>query len=119
MTVISIIQRLQIDPGLRTLGELLQDREAAAYEIQRMQSEINHLRSRSLHPAKAREDGSRPAPYRGGTYISIKQVCGLLGISRSTIYKRVSEGSFPPPIRVGARTVRWSVDTIEAWREGL
>jgi hypothetical protein len=36
-----ILQRLRIDPGQRTLGQLLQDREAAALEIERLRAEIN------------------------------------------------------------------------------
>jgi prophage regulatory protein len=37
------------------------------------------------------------------------------GLSRSTIYLRVSEGSFPCPISLGARAVGWIEGEINDW----
>jgi prophage regulatory protein len=37
------------------------------------------------------------------------------GLSRSTIYLRVSEGKFPEPISLGARAVGWLDSEIDAW----
>jgi prophage regulatory protein len=37
------------------------------------------------------------------------------GLSRSTIYLRVSEGSFPKPVSLGARAIGWIDSEIEAW----
>lgn len=37
------------------------------------------------------------------------------GLSRSTIYSRVAEHSFPSPINLGGRAVGWVEDEIEAW----
>jgi prophage regulatory protein len=37
------------------------------------------------------------------------------GLSRSTIYLRVSEGRFPPPVALGARAVGWLESELEAW----
>ncbi len=37
------------------------------------------------------------------------------GLSRSTIYLRISEGTFPKPISLGARAVGWLESEIEAW----
>ena len=31
------------------------------------------------------------------------EVCQLTGLARATIYKKVADGSFPPPIRLAAR----------------
>jgi len=39
------------------------------------------------------------------------------GYSRSTIYLRMSDGSFPRPISLGARAVGWVESDIEAWIE--
>ena len=33
----NVLERLRIDPGQRTLGQLLQDREAAAYQLTKLQ----------------------------------------------------------------------------------
>lgn len=37
------------------------------------------------------------------------------GLSRSTIYLRVSEGSFPPPVSLGARAVGWVEAEVNEW----
>jgi len=93
-----LIRRLQIDPGRRTLGELIQDREAGLHEIARLRREIERIRTRSNNrKEKAADLPTRSTPYRGGTLINVKEVCELLGISRSTVYKRVSDSSFPRP----------------------
>lgn len=39
------------------------------------------------------------------------------GLSRSTIYLRVSEGAFPKPISLGARSVGWIDSEVAAWVE--
>ena len=52
------------------------------------------------------------------TKISIlrrKQVEKRTGLSRSTIYLRIQEGTFPRPINLGARAVGWLENEIEAW----
>jgi len=37
------------------------------------------------------------------------------GLSRSTIYLRISEGSFPKPISLGGRAVGWIESEINEW----
>jgi prophage regulatory protein len=37
------------------------------------------------------------------------------GLSRSTIYLRVSQGRFPRPVRLGERAVGWLEDEIQSW----
>ena len=44
-----------------------------------------------------------------------KQVERRTGLSRSTIYLRIQEGTFPRPISLGARAVGWLENEIEAW----
>jgi prophage regulatory protein len=44
-----------------------------------------------------------------------KQVEARTGLSRSTIYLRISRGEFPPPISLGVRAVGWASDAIDAW----
>jgi len=39
------------------------------------------------------------------------------GLSRSTIYLRVSEGSFPRPVSLGGRAVGWVEADIQGWLE--
>jgi prophage regulatory protein len=37
------------------------------------------------------------------------------GLSRSTIYLRVSEGTFPKPVSLGGRAVGWVEAEIQSW----
>jgi prophage regulatory protein len=118
-----ILEQLRIDPGRRTLGQLLQDREAALHEIERLRNELERVMKNPAGPlpsksaAGAPESAASSLPFRAGTMIRLSDVCDLLGISRSTVYKRVSEGTFPPPVHLGPGTVRWRIEVIEAWRD--
>ncbi|NPT46158.1 AlpA family phage regulatory protein [Paraburkholderia sp. 1N] len=53
----------------------------------------------------------RPTP----TIIRRKQVEALTGLSRSTIYLRISQGTFPRNISLGARAVGWVESEINEW----
>lgn len=44
-----------------------------------------------------------------------EEVSRLTGLARATIYAKVTDGSFPPPIRLGARAVGWRKPDIVAW----
>jgi prophage regulatory protein len=37
------------------------------------------------------------------------------GLSRSTIYLRVSQGTFPRPVHLGGRAVGWVEEEIQSW----
>ena len=39
----------------------------------------------------------------------------LSGLSRSTIYLRIAEGTFPRPINLGGRAVGWLELEIQEW----
>lgn len=39
------------------------------------------------------------------------------GLSRGTIYLRVSDGTFPRPVSLGARAVGWVEAEVETWLE--
>lgn len=47
--------------------------------------------------------------------LRLKEVIENTGLSRSTIYKYVSEGTFPEPVHLGGRTVGWVNHEIEDW----
>ena len=44
-----------------------------------------------------------------------KKVEKRVGLSRSTIYSKIREGSFPKPINLGPRAVGWIEDEIDDW----
>jgi len=38
-----------------------------------------------------------------------------VGLSRSTIYQKIQDGSFPKPINLGPRAVGWIENEIDDW----
>ena len=44
-----------------------------------------------------------------------KQVEDRISLSRSTIYLNIKNGTFPKPIKLGARAVGWLESEIEKW----
>ena len=49
------------------------------------------------------------------TILRLPEVKARTGLSRSTIYLRIAEGKFPPPINLGERSVGWVESEIDAW----
>jgi len=49
--------------------------------------------------------------------LRLSQVKEITGLSRSTIYLRMSEGSFPKKIDLGARAIGWVSSEINQWIE--
>ncbi len=37
------------------------------------------------------------------------------GLSRSSIYQRIAEGSFPKQVSLGARAIGWLESEVDAW----
>jgi prophage regulatory protein len=53
--------------------------------------------------------------------LRLPSVKAITGLSRSSIYKKVSDGTFPVPVRlgVGARAVGWYECQVNEWLESL
>jgi Predicted transcriptional regulator len=47
--------------------------------------------------------------------LRLKDVMQRIGLSRSTIYQRMSEGTFPESISLGDRAIGWLESDIDAW----
>jgi len=47
--------------------------------------------------------------------VRMRQLIVMLGLSRSSIYRFISLGQFPAPIRLGDKAVGWRVNEIEEW----
>ena len=49
-----------------------------------------------------------------------KELLNLLGLSESSLYRRIQSGDFPPPIRLGGPgtlAVGWKLSTVKRWIE--
>lgn len=49
--------------------------------------------------------------------LRLPAVTARTGLSRSTIYLRISEGRFPKPVSLGGRAVGWIDSEIQGWLE--
>lgn len=49
--------------------------------------------------------------------LRISEVTARTGLSRSTIYLRMSQGQFPKSVSLGGRLVAWSSEDIDNWVE--
>lgn len=47
--------------------------------------------------------------------LRLPQVQTATGYKRSTIYRLIQEGKFPPPILLGDRATAWIEDEINRW----
>ncbi len=47
--------------------------------------------------------------------IRIGEVKSRTSLARSTIYKRINDGDFPKPIKIGVRAVGWLEEDIDDW----
>ena len=49
------------------------------------------------------------------SFLRLPEVRRKTGLSRSTIYARIAQGTFTVPIRCGLNCVAWSSREIDAW----
>jgi prophage regulatory protein len=51
--------------------------------------------------------------------LRLPEVMREVALCRSSIYTAISEGRFPPPLRIGRRAVAWRLEDIETWKAKL
>lgn len=47
--------------------------------------------------------------------LRLKEVMARVGMGRSWIYEAVTDGAFPPPVKLGSRAVGWRERDVEDW----
>ena len=135
-----VLDLLRIDGGQLTVAELLGQRALAVAEIAKLRTRIQSLTNSAAArpnptPPGAKEGRrttaaaaahstqpvatNRTEPSPPNALIRLTDVCRLVGLSRSTIYRRVSDGTFPRPLRVSERSVRWRMQHILDWSARL
>ena len=50
-------------------------------------------------------------------YLRRSDVEHFSGLSRSTIYRRIGEGTFPAPFSLGGNCVRWREQDLVEWMQ--
>ena len=48
-------------------------------------------------------------------FLRLPEVLARTGLSRSTVYVRLDQGSFPRPVSLGARAVGWIESEVDEW----
>jgi prophage regulatory protein len=140
-----LLDLLRVDGGQLTVAQLLSERALAAAEIARLREQVESLTrgvgarpngGRDPDRAQPRRESPRAAgagatrsqqqlapnraePFPPNALLRLKDVGRLVGLSRTTIYKRMSDGTFPLPLRVSERSVRWRMQDLQEWTAGL
>ena len=47
--------------------------------------------------------------------VRLKTVLARTGLSRSTIYRKIAEGTFPPQLKISANGAGWHESDINRW----
>ena len=119
--VSEMLQSLRLDPGTRTLGELLQERQWAVMEIERLGRLVDggNFQPTAPHrlPAPEARRNDDEASMQVPELLRTKEVCSRFGFAPSTVYRMVKLNGFPKPLQVGGRAVRWRYSEIKAWLE--
>ena len=51
----------------------------------------------------------------GDHFLRLKEIRQRIGLSQSTIYRMIKDGTFPPNVSLGPRTSVWLASEVEAW----
>lgn len=49
------------------------------------------------------------------TFVRLPEVKAITGLSKTSIYELIRANSFPPPVRIGPRSVAWIKVEIKEW----
>ncbi len=47
--------------------------------------------------------------------LRLRQTLERTGLSRSTLYEKISAGTFPAPVNLGVRSVGWLESEVDEW----
>lgn len=94
-------------------------RDTNSYSGERFIMETNTSKAAPSQPQ------AQPVTYRYAkpempTYLlRLSEVEHAVKMSRSTIYRMINKGTFPPPVRLGERSSAWRESDVMDWINGL
>ena len=53
----------------------------------------------------------------GPAFFRMADVVRITALSRATVYRRIAEGKFPPPVHLGGHACGWPRAALERWVE--
>ena len=54
---------------------------------------------------------------KANRFLRPPEVINRTGYRRTSIYEKISEGTFPAPIKLGPRAVAWVSEEIDKWMD--
>ncbi len=60
---------------------------------------------------------STTSPVAIAPLLRLRKVLEVTGLGRSTVYRMMSERSFPAPVRLGKRAVAWRHEDVQQWTQ--
>lgn len=66
-------------------------------------------------PYVAPIDNTSIIPPIANRLIRLDQVSDIVGLGKTLIYRLISEGRFPRPLKLGLNASRWSEIEVQAW----
>ena len=54
-------------------------------------------------------------PMAAPAFFRMVDVMRITALSRATLYRRIAEGKFPPPVHLGGRACGWAPAALQAW----
>lgn len=77
-------------------------------------SKSSHAVERCAKP-KVRRPQPLEAAAQPDALLTIETTVSVTGISRSAIYRAMAEQTFPAPVRISPRCVRWKARSVREW----
>ena len=68
-----------------------------------------------IKPDPSRPNGERPAMKQDEKILRLKTVLVRTGLSKSTLYRRIAEGTFPRQFRIGEQSTGWYESEVSKW----
>lgn len=59
--------------------------------------------------------GVPPLTTAAPAFFRIADVMRITALSRATVYRRIADGIFPPPVHLGGRACGWTPAALQAW----
>ncbi|WBX83829.1 helix-turn-helix transcriptional regulator [Sphingosinicella microcystinivorans] len=57
------------------------------------------------------------APPRADRFLRLPEVLRRCGLSRTTLYRKIDEGTFPRQVTLGLRCIGWRESELDQWAE--
>ncbi len=61
------------------------------------------------------EDTTASSPSAEPAFYRLADVIRITALSRSSIYRRIAAGEFPPQVSLGGRATGWRREALQAW----